>query len=75
MLLWALTLRFVFLSPLALPTGKAAAFFSAAPRERRAPDRLGSASASRRTLPLARQQRGARGASCSPALAGIASWG
>jgi Na+/H+-dicarboxylate symporter/ABC-type amino acid transport substrate-binding protein len=33
MLLWALTLAFVFLSPLALPSGKGGAFFSAAPQE------------------------------------------
>jgi Na+/H+-dicarboxylate symporter len=33
MLLWALTLAAVFLSPLALPSGKGGAFFSAAPQE------------------------------------------
>ena len=33
MLLWALTLALVFLSPLALPSGKGGAFFSAAPQE------------------------------------------
>jgi Na+/H+-dicarboxylate symporter/ABC-type amino acid transport substrate-binding protein len=32
-LLWALTLGFVFLSPLALPAGKGGSFFSAAPQE------------------------------------------
>jgi len=37
LLLWALTLAFVFLSPLALPSGKGGAFFSAAPQEAEQP--------------------------------------
>src|SRR4029453_13430512 len=37
LLLWTLTLAFVFLSPLALPSGKGGAFFSAAPQEAEQP--------------------------------------
>src|SRR5262245_25881405 len=37
LLIWALTLAFVFLSPLALPAGKGGAFYSAAPQEAERP--------------------------------------